>query len=251
MPAKEASELIERIKGNPSRRLVVRPSIFAERRLPTLRKAWEFVESVRVSIIGWDLPHVSPHEGNRGQDDDFIWSKTDFESILEYWELHRSGQFALLTNFHESGPEHQHGLHSVAQGNGLILSAIGHIYDFTEVFEFVARYASKMQLNDGVDVAIDHLNMDGVRLGTGPGYYPIYTKPNIEKRFSLERHLSFEDAVLRNRPVAAAATEEFFEYFAASIRPDLIRKHQEDYYSYRIGDDPLEGRHSAWPEEGE
>lgn len=240
--------VIDKIHGVPHRLIVIQPLAFRPSRFPKLHELWETAKQSKVSIIGWDFPHIGHRKHETGESGSFIWSVCDWEDHhQEYWELHKSGQFVWLGTFSDLNAER---LHTWYNDNAPQLSFVSQLYDFTEAFEFAARYSKNGRIVDGIRIALEHRNMKGLVVATDFRLTPINAEPCLEQEFSIERNLSQEEALTRNRLEALSCFEEFLAYFQANIRRDILKKHQDEYYNYRgLGEDTMDRRHSAWPED--
>jgi len=88
-------KLIERIRAVGHWRINLRPLRPLDERL-SFRQCQEVVEQNRVSIRGWDYPHISYRQDEQGaleRGDQFVESWCDWNEQLEFWRMYRSGQF--------------------------------------------------------------------------------------------------------------------------------------------------------------
>src|SRR5829696_6596341 len=72
-------------------RVLIHPTVFEGSRIPTLADCWRIVEESRVSLRGWDYPHVDPAQQLRG--DDWVQSGAAWANHVELWRFYQSGQF--------------------------------------------------------------------------------------------------------------------------------------------------------------
>lgn len=148
-------------------RVLIRPEVFEEERIPTLGECWRRVETARVSLRGWDYPHVD-HE-NRKNGTAWVESWCEFGRHRELWRLYQSGQFVHLFSFTEdeardkadnvamAGMRWSMPPHFTPSGYLSVLSAL---WTFTEIFEFAARLGEKGTLGDS---ALVEITMNGVK----------------------------------------------------------------------------------------
>ena len=88
-------------------RVVIRPSSFDPKRIPSLGDCWEAVEACTVSLRGWNYPHIDRRPELRANGSDWIASGADFMGSIEYWQLFQSGQFVHHFAFRE---DHEDGM---------------------------------------------------------------------------------------------------------------------------------------------
>jgi hypothetical protein len=159
--------LAEKIKSDPHWRVLVRPTVFEEERLPSLSECWQRAQACRVSLRGWDYPHVD-HE-NRRNGTDYVESFVEYGRHRELWRLYQSGQFVHLFSFTEDQNREEAEKRAAADLRWFMppgfapsgyLSVVSALWTLTEVFEFAARLAEKGTLGDSAYVEV---NMVGVR----------------------------------------------------------------------------------------
>ena len=165
---------VDRLLSNPSAlsvpvldgphwRVVVRPASYSAERIGSLSECFELIRRNKLSLRGWDFPHLW-REG-KGQGNDWVASWGTFEEHQEYWRFHQSGQFLDLfcvretdavwskklaeqSRFHRSdGPLDWDSVRGY-------LSLVNTIYIVTEVFEFAARLSQHDAFDDRVVVGL-------------------------------------------------------------------------------------------------
>src|SRR5262245_38735981 len=86
-------------------KVLVEPNGYAADRFPTLTGAWQVISDSRVSLRGWDYPHVSNEADERSHGENYIQSWIAWARNQEYWRLYQSGQFVHAFAFRENRPE--------------------------------------------------------------------------------------------------------------------------------------------------
>lgn len=159
LESQTAESLRDKIKEAPHWRVVIRPGEFVEERVESLSECWRLIESSRVSLRGWDYPHVDYEHRQNGKD--WVASWDEFGSHREYWRFYQSGQFLHLFAFKED--QFRDKAEAKAKGDvpklkefkpSGYLGVISALWTITEIFEFAARLAQKATFGDSVSIAI-------------------------------------------------------------------------------------------------
>jgi hypothetical protein len=161
----------------PHWRVVLRPVGYEPERIAALSECYALVERNRVSLRGWDFPHLSNRESERTQGTDWVSSWANFMGEIEYWRLYQSGQ---LIHFHaleeavnpqyrahleQAMQSHLHHLREIewSEVPGYI-SYLNFLYRIVEVFEFAARLAQQDAYATGIQVEIRLIGLRGYLL---------------------------------------------------------------------------------------
>lgn len=155
-------ELLDKIKGIGHWRVVLRPTEFKPGRVASLGEGWNLVEANRVSLRGWDYPHVEL-EG-RSQGNDWIGCSIDWEAYghIEHWRLYQSGQFvhyfACIEDYHRLSWQSSEGTPEY------YLLWVNTLFLMTEIYEFATRLSAKRIFDPGIDMSIKLANTRGREL---------------------------------------------------------------------------------------
>src|SRR5262249_6008882 len=96
------------VKEYPFWTVTFRPEIYLPDRIPSLTECFKLVEKARVQLRGWDFPHLSNRETDRGHGSTWIGSWAAFMGSIEYWRLFQSGQFIHYSAVGEAVGERWH-----------------------------------------------------------------------------------------------------------------------------------------------
>jgi len=231
-------ELRKTIKQGPHMRVVIKPRLYIKEHIKTLKECWNIMEISRVSLKGWDYPHVDRE--NRAYGNDWIASWCEVEGYQEYWRLYQSAQFVQLRTFIEDAhPEYFHkGAIHFPEGfspNGY-LDFIRTLFTITELFEFTSRLAQKGILGKSVLLTIQMVNiqnrilctMDPMRIWTG---FNVSTENTLTKELTI----STEILVRKSEEKALEVTIGFFERFGCmDILPEILIKEQRKLLEKRL-----------------
>jgi hypothetical protein len=154
----ESSNILETIKSRGYWRVLIRPSKYIKNRIPSLNKCEQIIKHTKVSLRGWDFPHV---ERDLIYEKDFIESVADFLHILEYWRFYKSGQFIHYFGFEEDwyrermGTIASSGMNKSPMG---FLDVISTLFRISEIYEFTARLIEAKLIDSYVELSIRLIN---------------------------------------------------------------------------------------------
>lgn len=223
------------VKASAHWRVILSPHVFQKYRIPTLKECWALMESCRVSLRGWDYPHVDLQ--NRENGNDWIASWCEFMGHREYWRFYQSGQFIHLFSFREDFYGDKPGM--AFRGNVLgvpngfspsgYVEIIQTLYIITEVFEFAERLAQKDVFGSHVSVVIEMTGIkDRVLFFWDPfrHLYNIYKA--TQETLSNEWRLETQGLLADSAELARQATVWFYERFGwMEAAPELLRSEQQ------------------------
>ena len=222
------------IKDAPHWRVNIRPGNFESERIPTLGECWEMVNGSRVSLRGWDYPHVDRQHQAQGRN--WIASWSEFRSHREYWRFYQSGQFLHLLSFQEDA------FRARAEQRAKVeiydwpddftpsgyLEVVMALWTITEVFEFAARLAARGILGASASVGIEMVDIkDRVLFILDPGRWwdGLYaaSKQTLGKSWPIDKNL----LLTNSSDLALDASVWFFERFGwLEIPRDILANDQ-------------------------
>lgn len=155
----------------PHWRVHYEPDHYQEDRIPSLARCVELVEQTKVSLRGWDFPHLSDEE-KRAYASNYVASWANFMGTIEYWRLYQSGQFIHLHAVEEVQNEYRKSLEKAAASHighlKIDLAAIPGYFSFTnflyriiEIFEFAARLSEKGVYENELTITIQLKHVRG------------------------------------------------------------------------------------------
>lgn len=148
------NDTLNRIKTRGYWDVNIRPTEFLDNRIEGLGKCKELVRDLSVRFRGWDYPHFDvnspPTNGI-----DYVEQSIDWQDKLEFWRYYQSGQFVHYFAMWEDWQD-QRTLWgaSIASKPGELLSIIGAVYLFTEIYEFASRLALKGCLGKNCRISV-------------------------------------------------------------------------------------------------
>lgn len=219
--------LLERIQALGHWRVVFRPLVPLADRL-TFRQCMDTVEQNRVSLRGWDFPHISHRQDDQGgseRGESYYENWCDWSPFIEFWRMYRSGQFLSYNVVHGDAEVDR------VQGLGRSLDVVDTIYTISEFVEFAHRLTATGLYRDGYLLDISLRNTDGRRLDAGRGRMPFLdSRTSNACTIQIERRVD-PDAVEAGA-IATSLTVllELFDAFGWNPDPNQIRADQEAFY---------------------
>jgi len=173
------TELPVPVLSYPHWRVNFRPQDYIEETIPSLGQCFQIVEKNRVRLRGWDYPHLSYRENERGQGTNWVASWSSFRGHLEYWRFYQSAQFLHLFSVREATEEGwreklqaQTASHlSHMQNINLdkvpgFISMLNFIFCVTEIIEFATRLCQAEVYKGEVKISIQLNKIKGFVLTT-------------------------------------------------------------------------------------
>jgi len=201
----------EKIKSRGYWKIVIRPSNFVVKRIPSLKECVEIIRDNKVLLRGWDYPHYNlsknPTPGENYVEQSFCWE--DY-GHLEAWRYYQSGQFAHYLAVWEDWDKVFKNQHNITAPKVLALTST--IYLLTEIFEFAARLGTKGYLDDSCEIMITlHDTRDRSLVSLEGFLSPNYVANIPEISYSIS--LGISDLMGNADDHALAAAKHIFERF--------------------------------------
>jgi hypothetical protein len=219
--------LIDSIRAIGHWRVNIRPLQPLAEKL-SFQRCYDEVDRARISIRGWDYPHISRHQDDNGgwaRIDDYVESWCSWHTQLEFWRMYKGGQFLSYNALHDD---------VAPQGTlaaGALLSIRDAIYSITEFVEFTQRLFANGLYRNGAHIRISLNNTAGRQLWVGPGRMPFLDPRQTGSRdIHLERDLGPNELAAGAIEVSLAIILEFFDYFGWNPAPAQIRSDLESFY---------------------
>jgi hypothetical protein len=232
-------QLKESIQSRPHWFVRLAPATYRTR-IQLTRELSDLYGETRVSLRGWDFPHLSEQSKEYILADGRLISWCDWSHFKELWSMYASGQFAGVFALRELDPELQKHLRRQALGNledvPLVISLVSAIYTVTEVFEFASRMTRRLELEEGVTLSLRlHGCQGSVLVHDALGSLPSEVNPDTV--IELGDSYSYVTLRSRHRHAALEETRALLSHFGVSLRDDVLRQHQENLYRGGVGQD--------------
>lgn len=158
-------ELIDKIKSKGGyQKVIIRPTKHQENPISPLNECKGIIEQSKVSLRGWDYPHIDYDSGITNAGDNCVHSFCDREDgpMFEYWRFYQTGQFVHYLSMQEDlridEDKKKEVMRWIIGSNSRkvdkLLSIISVLYSVTEIFEFASRVASKIKM-DSFEIIIE------------------------------------------------------------------------------------------------
>ena len=235
------------LKG-PHWRVNFRPDEYKRELIPSLKNCFEIIEKNKLSLRGWDYPHLSNFSNERGVGNNWVASWSHFMGHLEYWRFYQSGQFLHLFSVREATtPEWRQKLQAQIKAHlsfmkeinwdnvpGFI-SILNLIYTVTEVFEFAARLCQAQVYNGilNIDIRIKDIKGFVLSIEWDRVWHDYCSAAENEIGHSWSFQSDFLVADSANQSLSAIYW--FFERFGwLSHSVNVFRQDQENFLKGRI-----------------
>ncbi|MBA7602978.1 hypothetical protein ES703_10075 [subsurface metagenome] len=149
---KRIDALIQTIRADPHWEIIIRPFDFKKERITKLSECWNLMENCRVTLRGWDYPHVDRRQENSTLGEDWIASWCElFMGHQEFWKFFQSGQFIHYLSFWENSKREEAAKRAISnvlfapkdfKPSGYI-SVLSTLDTLTEIFKFTSCLANK------------------------------------------------------------------------------------------------------------
>ncbi len=152
----------------------MRPLPYEPERIPSLSACFDLIQATKLSLRGWDYPHLSQKPNQRGTGNRWIAAWSDFMNHIEYWRIYQSAQFLHLSAVREAvQPQWRAQLRHAAESHGSYrtdvdwdkvpgyFSLLNFLYTVTEIFEFAARLAQRGVYPGELAVTVELKNVKG------------------------------------------------------------------------------------------
>lgn len=240
-------ELPVPITYHPHWRVLFRPQSYERERIPRLADCMRIIGRNQVQLRGWDFPHISHRQEEKGTGTNWVASWSDFMGHLEYWRFHQSTQFLYLGSVRErTEPGWDEKLRQQAQSHFRRLgfdaaNAPGffHLHNFiytvTEYFEFASRLCQAEVYEGSLELSIALRGTEGYVLTTGPDrvWYELHRSPSQD--IGNTWTLSTTDLVTKAKDKSLEAIVWFFERFGwMELSPEVLKSEQESFLAGKL-----------------
>jgi hypothetical protein len=233
---------------HPHWRVNFRPSEYDGNLIPTLANCFEIVERNKVSLRGWDFPHLSRRDEERAHGNNWIASWSQFAGHYEYWRLYQSGQFIYLGAVREvTEAEWKKQLETITKSHlshmrdiaweaipGFI-SMVNFVYNVTEIYEFAARLCQTQLYSGSLNIKIELKGIKGFVLSApwDRVWYSYYSA--TEDYLATTKEIATDTLIASSKQEALNTIAWFFERFGWLNPPvETFARDQEKLLSGRF-----------------
>jgi len=139
----DCAKCLAKIKSRGYWQIIIRPITFQKGHISDLSNGLKIIEKCKMSLRGWDYPHMS-YEEPAYCGIDYLESIVDWSIHKELWRFYDSGQFVHFRGFKEDWLEESHFDSSqYACSSRTAFDGIDAIYTMTEIYQFANRLANE------------------------------------------------------------------------------------------------------------
>lgn len=222
--------LIDKIKSHTHWRCNIRPMTPLRSEL-SLGDCQQLVENARVSMRGWDFPHIehgTTDHGGLSRTETYFENWTDWYTQTEFWRMYKSGQFlAYKLAIEESEPEYKK--------QGPILETVDAIYTIAEFVEFCYRLTGNEVHSAGVHLNVQLNNTSGRQLWAGKGRVPFFVRKQTDAQsISVSGEIMQKPDKSEPNDASIDMLLRFFDHFGWYPDRSQIRAELDNFYSRRF-----------------
>ena len=175
-------------------KVLLRPQVFKQDRVPTLLDCEKHVTDCHVSLRGWNYPHYSRIESGLEN----VWCQTDSDDRKEFWCFYQSAQFVnYFACIEDWWQDSRWWSSETAKGHGPgeALEIWSTLFRLMEIYEFASRLAQKGVFGGDLYVSVDLHGMFERKLVALHGsldeeFTSKIVDMDFEKRFSVQELIS-------------------------------------------------------------
>lgn len=228
---KNQREMVKEIRERGHWDVVVRPTAFPEE--PLRRdELFSFVERSRVSLRGWDFPHIDLND-TPIVEVDWVGQLSDWEHHREIWRQYRSGQFVWIGGIPFEWRDRSNWWPPTKGWAANQWLGVGDVIaTFTEVAEFASKLSRHLVSSPSLTVNITLRKAAGrILLVDSVNRVPLMRAYRASADdIPIERRLSEADLVGDVRRHAAEMAKELFEFFSWRPQDGLLEDLQREIF---------------------
>lgn len=228
------SDLVARIQSRGYWRVVIRPVEFDPQRVPYADME-RTVERARVSLRGWDVPHLSTRDPVV-QLGDSVGQESAWDYHLELWRMYQSGQFLHLSSMREDWRDLS-SMNPAGEGwtPGRHLNVTDTLWTFGEYYELASRLSLSEAGAEEMIIEVLLVGLEGRTLvADDPRRAPLHADYSTSmSQFSSETPVSREVLVASSRDLAAQAASDLFARFRWNPPIDQLRDQLDELWRLR------------------
>lgn len=229
-----SEEQIELIQSKGYWQVWLRPLASLQDKL-SIEKCHEIVENSKVSLRGWDFPHINRNVGFTNNYQEYIESYCSFMALNEYWRFYRDGQFIHFFGI-ESDWYDQAEVRTKLSQSEKGFEVIAGLYRFTEIFELASRLARKGNYTSGIDLEVKLFGTQNRQLfmwDIGRNFHANYICK--QEPLIVTQQISLEDITTKSAELALNAYLDILPAFQwTKPSRDVLAEDQRKFLERRI-----------------
>lgn len=219
----EPQNTLDKIYSHGYWRVVVRPTLYNEQRVLNILELMPILERVKVSLRGWDFPHID-YKVKQLIYKNWIEQSFDWYMYVEFWRFYQSGQFI----YFDGNREDWFGQKTFAQADSWTadarLAAVSSLYRFAEIFEFAARLALTPAGDKVMSIDIELKGLTGRKLWMDDPNRGSFFQDYIATipSFSFHNEYTSDDLASKGRELSMVPAQELFRRFGWDAKTETV-----------------------------
>ncbi len=207
----------------------------------SLKECNEIIQKNKVSLRGWDYPHIDPK--NKAHGNNWVASWTIFNGHVEYWRFYQSTQFIHLFSVLETtrpewkakideAMEWHLGYRKDIDWNSVpgYFSIINFLYTVTEIYEFATRLCQSEIYKDKLNIDIQLNNIHGFMLAADKNRRWDQDYHSDEDTLLFNKEYIADDMIVFSHKYALDTVIHFFERFGWLSPTESLLKEEQDKF---------------------
>jgi hypothetical protein len=224
------SDLHNKILTRGYWQVLIRPVAFIEKRLDDISSLFPLVEKSKVSLRGWDFPHIDYRKSHQ-IDLEWVGQEFEWQHHKSVWRFFQSGQFFHVAALPLDWRDESTIWPADANWKAGTLLGIGDtIANLAEIFEFAARLALSKAGDDLMRIAITVGNLQNRHLYVdSQKRWPL----DLDYSASIARYpyvvtIERSSLISSSKDLAAQVAMDLFKRFQLGLDIETIRSWQDD-----------------------
>lgn len=210
--------------------VVIRPVAFKEKRIEDIASLIPLVEKNKVSLRGWDFPHVD-YKTQHQIDLDWAGQESEWQHHKSVWRLFQSGQFFHIAALSIDWRDESTIWPADANWKAGSLLGIGDtIATLTETFEFAARMALSEAGDEMMHVGITAGNLQNryLYVDSNKRWHLDWDYRTSMTKYPYRTSLERSNLISSSKDLALEMARDLFKRFRLNIEIETLRSWQEE-----------------------
>jgi hypothetical protein len=228
-------EVKTKIQRRGSWEVIIRPVKYVEKRVENILSLEEIIRGARVSIRGWDFPHLNKEASATTVTQDHIAQSVSWDAYHEVWQFYQSGQFRHLAGLTEDWWDESNFFPRVVDWRpGKFLGIDRTIYRMIETFILGGRLAGTPAGDEQMYIRATLRGLQNRQLEPSPDMIPPVI-PHVSSLLDFPLEGEFDRGDLTRAPADYALkwSRELFQRFGWDAQMDVLKALAERFGRFK------------------